>query len=146
MHDTSSADNFVYGLSPAYILEPNLYLSLLLPSKRTSATSQVTMFTRFRLVTNKTFSTTTVLRLVSSRASTDTSSLSHHNSLKEILRKNGPRFSVPSLLQQRLDSGHPVTLPELRSITNRLIKSNRHDIALQVRKSLPLPNTMILDT
>ncbi|XP_009129864.1 pentatricopeptide repeat-containing protein At5g27460 isoform X1 [Brassica rapa] len=90
------------------------------------------MFTRFRLVTNKTFSTTTVLRLVSSRASTDTSSLSHHNSLKEILRKNGPRFSVPSLLQQRLDSGHPVTLPELRSITNRLIKSNRHDIALQM--------------
>ncbi|CAN6858596.1 unnamed protein product, partial [Brassica oleracea] len=75
-----------------------------------------------------------VSRRVSSRASTDTSSLSHHNSLEEILRKNGPRLSVPSLLQQRVDSGHAVTLPELRFITNRLIKSNRHDLALQVRK------------
>ncbi|KAF2599654.1 hypothetical protein F2Q68_00012147 [Brassica cretica] len=79
------------------------------------------MYSRIRLAANKTL-----------RASTDTSSLSHHNSLKEILRKNGPRLSVPSLLQQRVDSGHAVTLPELRSITNRLIKSNRHDLALQM--------------
>lgn len=98
------------------------------------------MYSRIRLAANKTFSTISVSRRVSSRASTDTSSLSHHNSLEEILRKNGPRLSVPSLLQQRVDSGHAVTLPELRSITNRLIKSNRHDLALQVRKSLPLPN------
>lgn len=98
------------------------------------------MYSRIRLAANKTFSTISVSRRVSSRASTDTSSLSHHNNLKEILRKNGPRLSVPSLLQQRVDSGHAVTLPELRSITNRLIKSNRHDLALQVRKSLPLPN------
>ncbi|KAL0692384.1 hypothetical protein Bca4012_059564 [Brassica carinata] len=91
------------------------------------------MYTRIRLVANKTFSTITVVaRLVSSRASTDTSSLSHRNHLKEILRKNGPRRSVPSLLQQRVDSGHPVTLPELRLISNRLIRSNRHDLALQM--------------
>uniref|UniRef100_A0A0D3AX94 Uncharacterized protein n=1 Tax=Brassica oleracea var. oleracea TaxID=109376 RepID=A0A0D3AX94_BRAOL len=96
------------------------------------------MYSRIRLAANKTFSTTSVSRRVSSRASTDTSSLSHHNSLEEILRKNGPRLSVPSLLQQRVDSGHAVTLPELRFITNRLIKSNRHDLALQVRKCLML--------
>ncbi|KAG2284038.1 hypothetical protein Bca52824_055258 [Brassica carinata] len=90
------------------------------------------MYSRIRLAANKTFSTISVSRRVSSRASTDTSSLSHHNSLEEILRKNGPRLSVPSLLQQRVDSGHAVTLPELRSITNRLIKSNRHDLALQM--------------
>lgn len=79
------------------------------------------MYSRIRLVAKSSFSTT---RLLSSVASTDT--------LEEILRKNGPRLSVPSLLQQRVDSGHPVTLSELRFISKRLIRSNRHDLALQM--------------
>ncbi|KAJ0253123.1 Pentatricopeptide repeat-containing protein [Hirschfeldia incana] len=80
------------------------------------------MYSRIRLVAKTSFSTTSLL---SSVASTDTLK-------KEILRKNGPRLSVPSLLQQRDDSGHPITLPELRLISKRLIRSNRHDIALQM--------------
>ncbi|KAH0849008.1 hypothetical protein HID58_091599, partial [Brassica napus] len=73
-----------------------------------------------RLATNTSFSISGVTRLLSSGAATAT--------LKEILRNN----SVPSLLQQRVDSGHPVTLSELRFISKRLIRSNRHDLALQM--------------
>ncbi|XP_010421607.2 PREDICTED: pentatricopeptide repeat-containing protein At5g27460-like [Camelina sativa] len=72
-------------------------------------------------------------RLVSSIADGfDTVVVPHRNGLKEILRKTGPRRSVPSLLQERIDSGHAVSLSELRLISKRLIRSNRHDLALQM--------------
>ncbi|KAF3562428.1 hypothetical protein DY000_02011224 [Brassica cretica] len=74
------------------------------------------MYSRIRLAAKTSF----LARLLSSSASTDT--------LKKILRKS----DVPSLLQQRVDSGHPVTLSELRFISKRLIRSNRHDLALQM--------------
>lgn len=89
-----------------------------------------------RCVAKTRFLTTGVARLVSSIAdASDTSSLPHRNSLGAILlRKTGPRRSVSSLLQERIDSGHAVTLSELRLISRRLIRSNRHDLALQVLK------------
>ncbi|KAL1214902.1 Pentatricopeptide repeat-containing protein [Cardamine amara subsp. amara] len=87
------------------------------------------MYSRIRWVAKTRFSNT-VARLVSSRAST----VSNRNGLSGILRKSGPRLSVPSLLQERIDSGHAVTLSELRFISKRLIRSNRHDIALQMMK------------
>ncbi|KAF8053977.1 hypothetical protein N665_1358s0012 [Sinapis alba] len=74
------------------------------------------MYSRIRLVAKTTF----LARPLFSGAATDT--------LKEILRKK----RVPSLLQQRVDSGHPITLSELRFISKRLIRSNRHDLALQM--------------
>lgn len=86
------------------------------------------MFSRIHRVANTRFSSTGVARLVSSHAST----VSNRNGLSEILRKSGPRRSVPSLLQEMVDSGHAVTLSELRLISKRLIRSNRHDLALQV--------------
>ncbi|CAH2044543.1 unnamed protein product [Thlaspi arvense] len=90
------------------------------------------MYSRIRLVAKTSFSGTGVARLVSSRASTDTSPAAHRNGLKEILRKSGPRRSVSSLLQERVDSGHAVTLSELRFISKRLIRSNRYDLAHQM--------------
>ncbi|ESQ32251.1 hypothetical protein EUTSA_v10004079mg [Eutrema salsugineum] len=90
------------------------------------------MYSRIRWVAKTSFSSTSVARLVSSRASTDTSSVSHRNVLKEILRKSGSRCSVLSLLQERVDSGNAVTLSELRFISKRLIRSNRYDLALQM--------------
>lgn len=89
-----------------------------------------------RCVAKTRFITTTgVARLVSTLGDgSDTSSIAHRNSLKEILRKNGPRRSVTSLLQERIDSGHTVALSELRFISKRLIRSNRYDLALQVWK------------
>ncbi|CAE6124103.1 unnamed protein product [Arabidopsis arenosa] len=86
-----------------------------------------------RCVAKTRLTTTGVARLVSSLADgSDTSSVAHRNSLKEILRKNGPRRSVTSLLQERIDSGHAVALSELRLISKRLIRSNRYDLALQM--------------
>ncbi|CAN8265360.1 unnamed protein product [Cochlearia groenlandica] len=79
------------------------------------------MYSRIRLVAKTSFSSTIVARLVSTRSG-----------LSEILRKSGPRRSVPSLLQDWVDSGHAVTLSELRFISKRFIRSNRHDIALQM--------------
>lgn len=88
-----------------------------------------------RCVAKTRLTTTGVARLVSSLADgSDTSSVAHRNSLMEILRKNGPRRSVTSLLQERIDSGHTVALSELRFISKRLIRSNRYDLALQVWK------------
>ncbi|KFK26483.1 hypothetical protein AALP_AA8G255000 [Arabis alpina] len=84
------------------------------------------MYTRIRSVTKARFSGTGVTRLVSSRASTD------RNGLREILRKSGPRRSVVSLLQDWVDSGHAVSSSELRFISNRLVRSNRYDLALQM--------------
>jgi hypothetical protein len=92
------------------------------------------MLIRCVAVAKTRFNTTGVVsRLVSSLADgSDTSSVANRNSLKEILRKNGPRRSVTSLLQERIDSGHAVSLSELRLISKRLIRSNRYDLALQV--------------
>ncbi|VYS68081.1 unnamed protein product [Arabidopsis thaliana] len=92
------------------------------------------MLIRCVAVAKTRFNTTGVVsRLVSSLADgSDTSSVANRNSLKEILRKNGPRRSVTSLLQERIDSGHAVSLSELRLISKRLIRSNRYDLALQM--------------
>lgn len=85
------------------------------------------MFIRTRWVAKTRFSSTVVARLVSSRASTDRNVLT-----EELLRKTGPSRTVPSLLQDWVDSGNVVTLSELRFISNRLLRSNRYDLALQV--------------
>ncbi|EOA22776.1 hypothetical protein CARUB_v10003493mg [Capsella rubella] len=86
-----------------------------------------------RCVTKTRFCSAGVARLVSTRVDgSDTSPLS-----KEILRKTGPRRrSVPSLIQERIESGRAVTLSELRLISKRLIRSNRHDLALQMMERM----------
>ncbi|KAJ4889671.1 hypothetical protein Rs2_29419 [Raphanus sativus] len=86
-----------FSILEQIILEIPFFPSLeLLFSVLTSATSRGAMYIRIRLVAKTSFFST---RLLSSVASTDT--------LKEVLRKSGPRLSVPSLLQQRVESGHP---------------------------------------
>ncbi|XP_050254410.1 pentatricopeptide repeat-containing protein At5g27460 [Quercus robur] len=75
-------------------------------------------------------------RPISSKSSplnvTAQSGIGNKDLMSEILRLKSPKRSAITLLQNRAEQGHKLSISELRRITRQLIKSKRHDHALEI--------------
>ena len=107
--------------------------------------SQFSQLTLWKFETNQKRSVkhklgaTSPWRPMSSKSSplnvTARSGIGNKDLMSEILRLKSPKRSAITLLQNRAEQGHKFSVSELRRITRQLIKSKRHDHALEVSSS-----------